>query len=497
MRTGEGPVFPRAPQTYRAIGLHRCSGWKRAGRYFLNTRFRVQQCPARVSGVKSGSPARASTSAARRIPYAPSTWAACPANRRACSTTGNVRARRGLSRCAAPPARIWHDHASGEESIDDIIRALETGTVRDLHVRELDLSGTEPFPRGAAAPRAQLAPAGAFHFATHHTTVWLSRRRRWACEAGNARVGWSAGGFACEPHLRAVPARYVLMRCFACTAAPGCAPINAMQPARLTSHVCAHVSGEARAAGGCGRRGVCECGQSARRGACYRRHQSRGRRCAGGGAPRQQDAAGALPLQYVDSLAAFIRGNEGPRESASGGESGSCFGSVGRGVCECGECARRAACADNGIKAKGAVALAAALQGNTTLQTLILASMWTARSVSVSGIGGPCRVVGSAPAERCEWLVVLVGVACASAGSELGVVRGAGNGIQAKGAVALAAALKGNTTLQTLDLHSMWTARTRAFCGNGRPLPGPRECAGGEARAAGGCGRRGVRECGQ
>ena len=66
----------------------------------------------------------------------------------------------------------------------------------------------------------------------------------------------------------------------------------------------------------------------------------------------------------------------------------------------------------------------------------------------------------------------MVGAARASAGSEHGVVRGAGNSIQAEGAVALAAALKGNTTLQTLDLYSMWTARTRAFCGNGRPLPG-------------------------
>ncbi len=52
------------------------------------------------------------------------------------------------------------------------------------------------------------------------------------------------------------------------------------------------------------------------------------------------------------------------------------------------------------------------------------------------------------------------------------MVRGADNCIQAEGAVALAAALQGNTTLQTLDLTSMWTARTRAFCGNGRPLPG-------------------------
>ena len=93
---------------------------------------------------------------------------------------------------AAPPARILHDHASGEDSIDDIVRALDNGTVRDLHVRELDLRGTNPFPRRTAAPRAQLEPAGAFRFATHHITLWLSRRRRLACGAGNACVGWSS-----------------------------------------------------------------------------------------------------------------------------------------------------------------------------------------------------------------------------------------------------------------------------------------------------------------
>ncbi len=82
----------------------------------------------------------------------------------------NVRARRGLSRCDAPPARIWHDHASGEESIDDIVRALENGTVRDLHVRELDLSGTKPFREGLLC-LAHSLPAGALHFATHHITV--------------------------------------------------------------------------------------------------------------------------------------------------------------------------------------------------------------------------------------------------------------------------------------------------------------------------------------
>jgi hypothetical protein len=112
---------------------------------------------------------------------------ACPAKRRAYSTTWNVRARRGLSPCAAPPARILHDHASGEESIDDIVRALENGTVRDLHVRELDLSGTQPFPRRAAAPRAQLAPAGAFRFATQHDVLRPNNVATAGCLLGAGR----------------------------------------------------------------------------------------------------------------------------------------------------------------------------------------------------------------------------------------------------------------------------------------------------------------------
>ncbi len=155
--------------------------------------------------------------------------------------------------------------------------------------------------------------------------------------------------------------------------------------------------------------------------------------------------------------------------------------------------------ADNTIEAKGAVALAAALQGNTTLQTLVLGSMWTAHTRAFCGNGGPLPGdLERTRAGRREQLVVVVGAACASAGSAHGVVRGAGNDIRDKGAVALAAALQGNTTLRTLVLGGMWTARTRAFCGNARAAPGgPRECAGGEARAAGGCGRRGVRECGQ
>ena len=97
-----------------------------------------------------------------------------------------------------------------------------------------------------------------------------------------------------------------------------------------------------------------------------------------------------------------------------------------------------------------------------------------------------------------ERLVGVVGAACASAGCAHGAVRGSGNFIEDKGAVALAAALKGNTTLQTLDLGGMWTARTRAFCGNGGPLAGHLASA-----LAGRCermvvgGRRGVRECGK
>jgi hypothetical protein len=155
--------------------------------------------------------------------------------------------------------------------------------------------------------------------------------------------------------------------------------------------------------------------------------------------------------------------------------------------------------ADNSIEAEGAVALAAALQGNTTLQTLDLSGMWSARTRAFCGNGRPLPGhLASAPLERRERLVVVVGAACASAGSEHGVVRGAVNIIQDEGAVALAAALQGNMTLQTLDLSSMWTARTRAFCGNGRPLPGHLASARARSRVrlvvvVG----RGVRECGQ
>jgi hypothetical protein len=133
--------------------------------------------------------------------------------------------------------------------------------------------------------------------------------------------------------------------------------------------------------------------------------------------------------------------------------------------------------AGNGIQAEGAVALAAALQGNTTLQRLGLGGMWTARTRVCAGMGGrsggpALGTYGERWRRGRERLVGAFGAACASAGSEHGVVRGADNLIQAEGAVALAVALQGNTTLQRLGLGSMWTARTRVFCGNGRPLPG-------------------------
>jgi hypothetical protein len=153
--------------------------------------------------------------------------------------------------------------------------------------------------------------------------------------------------------------------------------------------------------------------------------------------------------------------------------------------------------ADNGIDAEGAVALAAALQGNTTLQTLNLSGMWTARCAYFAGMGRQLRGPRECASGEARPARGVVGTASASAGSAHGVVGGADNGIHAEGAVALAAALQGNTTLQTLFLSCMWTAHCVYFAGMGRPLRGPRECAGGDARAAGGCGRRGVRECGQ
>jgi hypothetical protein len=69
----------------------------------------------------------------------------------------------------------------------------------------------------------------------------------------------------------------------------------------------------------------------------------------------------------------------------------------------------RGARADNGIEAEGAVALAAALQGNTTLQTLDLSCMLIARCVCVRGKGGPLRGPLARAAGRRELLVVVVG----------------------------------------------------------------------------------------
>jgi hypothetical protein len=127
--------------------------------------------------------------------------------------------------------------------------------------------------------------------------------------------------------------------------------------------------------------------------------------------------------------------------------------------------------AGNRIQAEGAVALAAALQGNTTLQTLNLSGMSTARTRASMGMGGRSRGT-SRVRERGGASGWWLRSACARAGSAHGVVRGADNGIHAEGAVALAVALQGNTTLQTLGLGGMSTGRTHAFCGNGRPLPG-------------------------
>jgi hypothetical protein len=165
---------------------------------------------------------------------------------------------------------------------------------------------------------------------------------------------------------------------------------------------------------------------------CRQQHPSQGRRCAGGGAQTQHDAADAGPPQYVD----FVFENSGPawgprksegaaqrpRERASS-EARVAGGCGRRGVGACGKCARRGACAGNGIQAEGAVALAAALQGDTTLKTLNLYGTWTARTRAFCGNGRPLPGdLASARAGRRERLVGAVGAACASAGNEHGMV---------------------------------------------------------------------------
>ncbi len=67
-----------------------------------------------------------------------------------------------------------HDHASGEDSIDDIVRALENGTLRDLHVQELDLSCTQ----------RQISAPCAFHFATHDNVLQPNNAATAGCLAG-------------------------------------------------------------------------------------------------------------------------------------------------------------------------------------------------------------------------------------------------------------------------------------------------------------------------
>ncbi len=78
--------------------------------------------------------------------------------------------------------------------------------------------------------------------------------------------------------------------------------------------------------------------------------------------------------------------------------------------------------ADNSIRWEGAAALAAALNGNTTLQTLDLRSMWTARKRVVAGMGSLGEVASSEQQGASGWWL-MVGAACASAVSEHRVVR--------------------------------------------------------------------------
>jgi hypothetical protein len=139
---------------------------------------------------------------------------------------------------------------------------------------------------------------------------------------------------------------------------------------------------------------------------CRQRHRRRGRCCAGGGAPRQHDAADAQPLLYADRPFKRVLEGMGGRSGTSRmreprGASGFWCGR--HGVRECGQWAQRGGCADNGIDAEGAVALSAALQDNTALQTLDLRGMRIARICVFAGTGGR---LGSLRAERRERLAV-------------------------------------------------------------------------------------------
>ncbi len=379
----------------------------------------------------------------------------------------SVRACRLLSPYAAPPAHILHDPASGEESIDDIVRALENGTVRDLHVRELDLSGTNPFPRRTTAPLLRLAhssrPPAPSIFSQHTTKRVQPKNAATAgClrgAGGRVKVGTRAWDGLLEA-LRAnlIDALFVNgMFSYAVWLAQPFQDVHYRRDAsaRRADPVCAHAPGEARADGGV--IGMDECRVRAVSTAwCvvqattskprallrWRRRSKATRRCR---RSTCECATGqARPARVVVGTASASAGSE--------------HGVVGG--------------AGNGIEAKGAVALAAALKGNTTLLTLFLSRMWTARCMYFAGMGGRSGDLASARAGRRERLVGVVGTASASAGSEHVVVGGAGNRIEAEGAVALAAALQGNTTLQTLVLGGMWTARTRVFCGNGAAAPG-------------------------
>ncbi len=185
--------------------------------------------------------------------------------------------------------------------------------MRDLHVRELDLSGTKPFLDGVScASRTAHARRRVPFRNTPHNVLQPNNVATADCLRG-AGLRVKPGTRAWDGLLEALSANliaalflrgmYVLTCCFACTAPPRCT--------------------------------------------------------------NQHHAANPLGGSY-------LRLRE--RSDASGW----CFWSARRARVWAASAAS-CACAGNGIEAEGAVALAAALQDNTTLQTLDLSSMWIAR----------------------------------------------------------------------------------------------------------------------
>ena len=116
------------------------------------------------------------------------------------STLSRVRTRpRAMLRCTLPTER-----ESDEESIDDALLALENDNVGALHIRDLDLRGTEARDRSLA----RLLHVAAY-VASSPSPRRIMEMCRWACETGNERVGGSPSRFTGRPRHRAAAVQSV------------------------------------------------------------------------------------------------------------------------------------------------------------------------------------------------------------------------------------------------------------------------------------------------